>query len=187
MACARGAGSAFGRFSLAIRGEVGISVAGGGTRSLAWLSLCPMRWKAAAPGAATLVIAGWFGAAGMAAAEPPPPPPPVPVPAITDDGTYAVGTDIQAGTYTSAGPSGDTACYWKRVNGSDIVDNALTKKAQTVRIEPGDTAFVTSHCQPWLPADCAAGCPPAGPPPQDLLGSLRDLILTPPAAPPAPG
>ncbi|MDT7765931.1 MAG: hypothetical protein QOC63_5351, partial [Mycobacterium sp.] len=30
------------------------------------------------------------------------------------DGTYTVGKDIQPGTYSSAGPVGNGACYWKR-------------------------------------------------------------------------
>ena len=83
-----------------------------------------------------------------------------------------MGTDILPGTYTSAGPTGDTACYWKRVNGADVVDNALTKKPQVVQIDPGDTAFTTSHCQPWQLSDCMPGCAPA---PQNPLGLLGDL------------
>ena len=62
-------------------------------------------------------------------------------------------TDIQPGRYSSAGPVGDGACYWKRVNGTDIVDNALSKKAQIVQIEPTDTAFTTNECQPWQLTD----------------------------------
>ena len=84
-----------------------------------------------------------------------------------------MGTDIAPGAYQSAGPIGDGACYWKRVNGSGIVDNALSKKAQFVQIDPGDTAFTTSDCQPWQKTDAA---PPPEPGPGDLLGQLGSFI-----------
>ena len=106
--------------------------------------------------AATLIVAGWSVSVGMANADPvPPPPPPGPKTTIEGDGTYAVGSDIAPGTYESAGPVGDGACYWKRVNGSDIVDNALSKKPQFVQIDPTDTAFTTNDCQPWQKTDAA--------------------------------
>ena len=41
-----------------------------------------------------------------------PGPPPAPKTTIDNDGTYVVGTDIVPGTYTSAGPAGDIACFW---------------------------------------------------------------------------
>ena len=110
--------------------------------------------------AAALLVAGWSVSTGVAYADPvPPPPPPGPKTTIDADGTYAVGTDIAPGAYQSAGPIDDGACYWKRVNGSGIVDNALSKKPQFVQIDPGDTAFTTSDCQPWQKTDAA-------PPPQ---------------------
>ena len=90
---------------------------------------------------------------------------------IDADGTYAVGTDIQPGVYSSAGPVGDGACYWKRVSGSNIVDNALSKKSQIVQIDATDTAFTTNECQPWQLTD--APVPVQGP--GDLLGQLAQL------------
>ena len=124
--------------------------------------------------AAALLVAGWSASAGVAYADPaPPPPPPGPKTTIDADGTYAVGTDIAPGAYQSAGPIDDGACYWKRVNGSGIVDNALSKKAQFVQIDPGDTAFTTSDCQPWQKTDAA---PPPQPGPGDLLGQLGSFI-----------
>jgi hypothetical protein len=101
------------------------------------------------------------------------------------DGTYAVGTDIVAGTYSSGGPVGDGTCYWKRVNGSDTVDNAMSKKPQVVRIDPGDTAFKTDGCQPWqLTPDAAP--PPTGLPPLAQLGGLINIINNGAAPPPHP-
>jgi hypothetical protein len=124
--------------------------------------------------AAALLVAGWCAPVGMAHADPaPPPPPPGPKTTIDADGTYAVGTDIEPGAYQSAGPIADGACYWKRVNGSGIVDNALSKKAQFVQIDPGDTAFTTRDCQPWQKTDAA---PPPQPAPGDLLGQLGSFI-----------
>jgi hypothetical protein len=156
--------------------------------------------------AATVVVAGYAGA-GIAAADPAPTPAPTPGPAhapgpgpapgpapgsapaaktvIDADGSYTVGTDILPGTYRSEGPVGDSACYWKRVNGDKIVDNALSKKPQTVTIEPTDTVFKTDRCKPWQKTDCEAGCAPAQPPP-DLPGDLRDIFGQLPQ-PPAPG
>ena len=85
--------------------------------------------------AAAIVLVGSAASAATAQADPeptPPPPapesPPAPAPpapgsapktTIDADGTYAVGTDIQPGVYSSAGPVGDGACYWKRVNGTE--------------------------------------------------------------------
>jgi hypothetical protein len=69
-----------------------------------------------------------------------------------------VGTDIMPGTYSSAGPVGPGTCYWKRLsnpNSGDIIDNALSKKPQTVQIDPTDKAFKTDGCQPWQKTDTA--------------------------------
>jgi hypothetical protein len=96
-----------------------------------------------------------------------------------------VGTDIVPGTYTSSGPVGDGACYWKRVNGTDIVDNALTKKAQVIQIAPTDTAFNTRDCQPWQLTDCASGCAPTSKSPAGMLGDLN-AFLAPRLLAPAP-
>lgn len=123
---------------------------------------------------AALIVAGWCASAGMAYAEPEPaPPPPAPKTTIDTDGTFAVGKDIEPGTYTSAGPVGDGACYWKRSNGSELVDNRLTKKPQVVVIEPTDTAFTTNDCQPWQKTDAP---PPPEPGPGALLGQLGDFV-----------
>lgn len=47
------------------------------------------------------------------------------------DGTYLVGTDIQAGSYKSSGPgAGESQCYWKRSKGDggqNTIANDLTK------------------------------------------------------------
>jgi hypothetical protein len=141
--------------------------------------------------AAAIVLVGAAVSTATAQADPAPEPPPAPAPApspapkttMDADGTFAVGTDIQPGTYSSAGPVDGGACYWKRVNGSDIVDNALTKKAQIVQIEPTDTSFTTNKCQPWQLTD--APVPVQGP--GDLLpqlGQLGQIIARNPAPPP---
>jgi len=121
---------------------------------------------------AALALAGWCTGVATAQADPEPtPPPPAPKTSIDADGTYAVGVDIQPGTYSSAGPVGDGACYWKRLNGTNIVDNALSKKAQIVQIDATDTSFTTNECQPWQLTD--APVPVQGP--ADLLGQLAQL------------
>ncbi|PXX13011.1 hypothetical protein C8E89_101159 [Mycolicibacterium moriokaense] len=140
-----------------------------------------------------MVLVGMGASAASAAtaqADPPPGPPPAPKTTIDADGTYAVGKDIQPGNYSSAGPVGNGACYWKRVSGSDIVDNALTKKAQIIQIAPTDTSFTTNECQAWQLTDAPVPVQSPG----DLLGQLGQLApiiahgpgAPPPAAPATP-
>ncbi len=124
--------------------------------------------------AAAVLAAGWSVSAGAAYADPAPaPPPPGPKTTFEGDGTYAVGTDIAPGVYQSAGPVKDGACYWKRVKGDDIVDSAMTKKAQVVQIDATDTSFTTNECQQWQMTDAA---PPPQAAPGDLLGQLGAFI-----------
>ncbi|WP_370328495.1 hypothetical protein [Candidatus Mycobacterium methanotrophicum] len=132
---------------------------------------------------AALIALTWGAVAGLARADPPAPAP-APAPAaaktsIDHDGTFAVGTDIVPGTYTSAGPQGKGVCYWKRLAGDDgkqLVDNAMTKKPQIVRIDPTDKAFKTDGCQPWQRNDAAVPDPGKTPAeaglPLVILGSL---------------
>ncbi|WP_246224238.1 hypothetical protein [Mycolicibacterium anyangense] len=102
--------------------------------------------------------------------------PAVPQSAMDHNGTYKVGTDIVAGTYTSAGPVDGDRCYWKRIGGPDgatTLDNALSAKQQVVQIEPTDTAFKTNGCQPWQLTDA----PPPGENPPWLSGiQLRHYL-----------
>lgn len=74
-----------------------------------------------------------------------------------------MGSELVPGTYTSAGPSDGNTCYWKRSRDGKIVDNAMTKKPQVVRIEPTDTEFRTSGCKPWQRNDAAQVPPGADP------------------------
>jgi hypothetical protein len=154
-----------------------------------------VRSKSTAAAAAALIALSWSAGAGLANADPPtpspaPPPapaspaPPGPAPAaaktsIDHDGTFTVGTDIVPGTYTSAGPQANGVCYWKRLAGEDgkqLVDNAMSKKPQVVRIEPTDKAFKTDGCQPWQKNDAAVPDPGKSPEqaglPLGILGSL---------------
>ena len=146
---------------------------------------------------AGLLLACWAMSAGVAGADPEPTPPPSPAAspgpspspgaspasapktAIDHDGTYAVGTDIAPGIYSSAGPVGDGTCYWKRSGNPDgnLIDNAMSKKPQVVQIDPTDKSFKTTGCQPWqLTPDAAV--PPSAPPAgvQGTLGILNGLL-----------
>jgi hypothetical protein len=146
--------------------------------------------RTAALAAALLVAAGV--SAGQVQAQPttttPPPPdpstqaappsegapPPGPKTTIDADGTYAVGKDILPGVYSSAGPLPDGGpCYWKRVGGDELLDNALTKKPAVVQILASDTTFTTNECQPWALTN---GPPPRQAGPADLLGQLGTFI-----------
>lgn len=139
-------------------------------------------WVKKATTAAALVVAVMGALPGVAAADPTTPTPtpapangpaPAPKTSVDADGTYAVGTDIVPGVYSSAGPVGDGTCFWKRL-GADgaTLDNALTKKPQTVAIDPTDQSFKTNGCQPWQLTD-------APPPPQasGLAPALAGLQL----------
>lgn len=150
--------------------------------------------------AAALVVAGWAGSLGVAAADPDPAPSPVPSPSpsgapaaagaprttIDHDGVYTVGKDIAPGVYSSAGPVGNGTCYWKRMGNPDgaLIDNAITKRPQVVQIEATDKAFKTSGCQPWQPTSEAPPPTLSGPQLQGTLGILNGLLA--PHAPPPP-
>jgi hypothetical protein len=141
-----------------------------------------MRSRSIAAAGALLVFAGCCASTGIAYADPAPAPGPAPAPApapkstIDQDGTYTVGTDIAPGTYSSAGPVGDGVCYWKRLKGSDIVDNSMSKKPQVVQIDATDTAFKTSGCQQWQVTDCLPGCAQAPLNPGDVLSQIGRLF-----------
>ncbi|OBK28209.1 hypothetical protein A5634_20880 [Mycobacterium asiaticum] len=146
-------------------------------------------------GAAALMIAGWTASVGVAAADPEPSPAPSPAPSagpsgapaapagaakttIENDGLYTVGTDIAPGIYSTAGPLPGGTCYWKRTSNPDgaLIDNAMTKKAQVVQIEPTDKTFKTNGCQPWHQTNEAP--PPEASPAQvqGALGILNGLL-----------
>ena len=127
--------------------------------------------------------------ATTAQADPGPPAPgPAPGPAnvsIDKDGTYSVGSQIVPGTYSSPGPVQGGVCYWKRVSGDKIVDNAMSKQPQIVQIDATDTSFKTSECQPWQKIDdCLPGCGPAPMNPVEILGQLGRIAAANPAPPP---
>lgn len=141
--------------------------------------------------AAAVLAVGCWAPVGIAVAHADPVPPapgPAPGPAnvsMDNDGTYAVGTDIVPGTYSSAGPVQGGVCYWKRVSGDTIVDNAMSKQPQIVQIAATDTSFKTSDCQPWQKIeDCLPGCAPPAPNPVDILGQLGRIALSNPGGPP---
>ena len=149
--------------------------------------------RAAALAAALLVTAGV--SAAYANAQPSTQPTPAPTPTeqpssdtdaqpaaapagpkttIDADGTFAVGKDIVPGIYSSSGPVEGTACYWKRVSGDELLDNALTKKPAVVQILANDSTFTTNDCQPWTLTPNAALPRQAGP--GDLLSQLAPMI-----------
>lgn len=163
-------------------------------------------WFTRAVAAATLAAAFASAVPVVAGADPTSPAPtsPAPPPAsgpkttIDADGTYNVGTDIAPGVYSSAGPVGDGTCFWKRAAADGTtIDNALTKKPQTVEIDATDKTFKTNGCQAWSLTDGAAPTPGVAPALAGLqLGAMMAQLnaraamsgqdTAPPAAPPAP-
>lgn len=70
---------------------------------------------------------------------------------IGGDGTYLVGEDISAGTYTS---DGGLNCHWVRLKSLSDDDEAVIDEGQssgsvTVTIAHTDGAFVTTGCGTW--------------------------------------
>ncbi|MDT5334774.1 MAG: hypothetical protein QOD90_279 [Mycobacterium sp.] len=133
-------------------------------------------WVKKAATAAALVMAVVGAVPGVAGADPTstaPAPPAAPKTTIDADGTFAVGTDIAPGVYSTAGPVGDGACFWKRIGNPDgaTIDNALTKKPQTVQIDATDQSFKTNGCQPWQLTDGAV--PPQASPLAPALAGLQ--------------
>jgi hypothetical protein len=75
---------------------------------------------------------------------------PKPKAAITEDGTYHVGTEIKPGTYRANGSGSE--CYWARLsssNESDIISNHVGSAHTFVTIKSSDKAFETSGCGDW--------------------------------------
>ena len=72
------------------------------------------------------------------------------------DGTWVVGTDIEAGTYRSDVPAGEL-CYWERLSGfgGDILEDVITNDAVDgpaqvlVEIDPTDAGFTSQDCGTW--------------------------------------
>ena len=67
------------------------------------------------------------------------------------DGTWMVGTDIEAGVYRNDGGS---LCYWERLSGlsgelGDIIANGLPEGQAVVEIAGSDTAFSSQGCGTW--------------------------------------
>jgi len=106
------------------------------------------------------------------------------------DGTFAVGTDIAPGTYTSAGPLGNGTCYWKRLgagdDGKQLLDNAMSKKPQVVRIDPTDKTFKTDGCQPWQKNDAASPDPGRSPAEVGMQLDILNALLNPSGGQPPP-
>ncbi|HEX3722660.1 MAG TPA: hypothetical protein VHV31_07700, partial [Nitrolancea sp.] len=80
-------------------------------------------------------------------------PTPPATPATTfGDGTFLVGTDIAAGTYTNSDSS--QGCYWERDSSLDgsvssIIANSVSISRDIVTISSDDVAFVSDSCGTW--------------------------------------
>lgn len=76
-----------------------------------------------------------------------------PATSVSGEGEYLVGEDIKAGTYKSAGPSGDFGCYWARLKDASgefdaiIANNNLSGPGR-VTLNKGEY-FQTTMCQEW--------------------------------------
>lgn len=71
--------------------------------------------------------------------------------ALSNDGTYIVGSDVEAGLWRAENTTG---CYWARLSGfsgmsSDIIANHYASGSTLVQIASTDSGFKTSHCGTW--------------------------------------
>jgi hypothetical protein len=104
-----------------------------------------------------------IGASSSPAAPSPSPAPSTPA-GIPGDGTFAVGSDIKAGTYRTPGAAtGD--CYWERdkdLSGTaeGIIANGNSTGPAIVQVLSSDAAFKTSGCQPWTQVTTNAAAAP---------------------------
>ena len=101
---------------------------------------------------ATALIALGIGASGGGDSTGSAAPAPEAQTAMSGDGTYEVGVDVQPGTYVSA-PTSGINCYWERSTGSDdlgsIIDNDNTTGQAVVTIKKSDKFFTSSGCSDW--------------------------------------
>lgn len=74
------------------------------------------------------------------------------------DGIYEVGTEVQAGVYTTTVPVGKPyGCYWARLRSfgqSDSIideDNLAPGETQRVTVKPSDRGFKVSNGCTWHP------------------------------------
>lgn len=72
------------------------------------------------------------------------------------DGTYLVGRDIPAGTYSSPGPKAGAypLCYWERLSNASgeagsTIANDLTQGSSTVAVAKTDYALKVAGCNGW--------------------------------------
>ena len=84
-------------------------------------------------------------------------PTPAPGTDITEDGTYRVGVDIEAGEYVTAGSH---TCTWTRLRATDdqptsVIANNSGRGQQVVTITTRDHAFQTRGCGSWARTDAA--------------------------------
>ncbi|WP_024799429.1 hypothetical protein [Nocardia sp. BMG51109] len=107
----------------------------------------------------TFAIAGALASAvtvlgsGTAAAEP--------ATSMPGDGLYRVGVDILPGIYQAPGSSDpDHACQWQRLRkipgpGEDVNQSVIAAEVTHVTpvrtlIKPGEVAFTSVNCGPWV-------------------------------------
>jgi hypothetical protein len=70
------------------------------------------------------------------------------------NGTYVVGVDVKPGAYRTAGPDGNSTCWWYRLKDtsgevSAQIASGFTEGPATVTIKETDGAFQSQGCQTW--------------------------------------
>jgi hypothetical protein len=68
------------------------------------------------------------------------------------DGSFLVGTDIEAGTYKTSGDDTGLGCYWERASDDSgsldaIITNNYGEGPQRVTVKTGETFKVSGDCE----------------------------------------
>ncbi|MDE1924957.1 MAG: hypothetical protein KGH79_02130 [Patescibacteria group bacterium] len=96
------------------------------------------------------------------------------------DGTFVIGTDIQAGTYRS---SGGENCYYARLSGfggttDDIIANDNTDSSAIVTIKSTDKGFTSKRCGTWTQMSSPPNAPTLKTP-QPTTAAAQQTYTTP--------
>lgn len=107
-------------------------------------------------------MSGLFGILGTGAGGDPvavtsPAVPSVRIPVTAfDDGLWAVGLDVRAGTYATTVPAGSAGCTWERKDSTDgsalaVLESGVGKEGDrlVVDIKPTDKVFQSVGCGHW--------------------------------------
>jgi len=73
-----------------------------------------------------------------------------------DDGLWAIGLDVRAGTYATTVPAGSAGCTWERKDSTDgsafsVLESGVGQEGErlVVELKPTDKVFQSAGCGRW--------------------------------------